>query len=77
MKKALSQAFLKEGEQIKFGKSNLDVLFTPGHAPGHIVLHQKEQGFIIVGDVLFHNSIGRTDLPGGDYDTLSKASNKN
>ena len=38
--------FLNEGEQIKFGKSNLDVLFTPGHAPGHIVLHQKEQGFI-------------------------------
>ena len=65
--------FLKEGEQIKFGKSNLDVLFTPGHAPGHIVLHQKEQGFIIAGDVLFHNSIGRTDLPGGDYDTLIKS----
>ena len=62
--------FLEEGGQIKFGKSTLDILFTPGHAPGHIVLHSSKQHFVIVGDVLFQMSIGRTDLPGGDFDTL-------
>lgn len=62
--------FLKEGDKIYFGNSSLDVLFTPGHAPGHIVLYSKEQHFVIGGDVLFQMSIGRTDLPGGDYDTL-------
>jgi len=62
--------FLKEGDKIHFGNSSLDVLFTPGHAPGHIVLYSNEQHFVIGGDVLFQMSIGRTDLPGGDYDTL-------
>lgn len=62
--------FLKEGDKIHFGNSSLDVLFAPGHAPGHIVLYSKEQHFVIGGDVLFQMSIGRTDLPGGDYDTL-------
>ena len=62
--------FLKEGEQVRFGNSSLDILFTPGHAPGHITLHSPEQKFVIAGDVLFQMSIGRTDLPGGDYDTL-------
>ena len=62
--------FLEEGGQIKFGKSTLDILFTPGHAPGHIVLHSSKQHFVIGGDVLFQMSIGRTDLPGGDFDTL-------
>ncbi len=62
--------FLNEGDAIAFGNNTLDVLFTPGHAPGHIVLHSNEHHFIIGGDVLFQNSIGRTDLPGGDYDTL-------
>ena len=61
---------LKEGEKVTFGESELDILFTPGHAPGHIVLHSKEQAFIIGGDVLFQMSIGRTDLPGGNFDTL-------
>ena len=62
--------FLNEGEKVKFGASELDILFTPGHAPGHIVLHSKKDDFIIGGDVLFQMSIGRTDLPGGDFDTL-------
>jgi glyoxylase-like metal-dependent hydrolase (beta-lactamase superfamily II) len=62
--------FLKEGDKIHFGNSSLDVLFAPGHAPGHIALYSKEQHFVIGGDVLFQMSIGRTDLPGGDYDTL-------
>ena len=62
--------FLKEGEIVALGNARMEVLFTPGHAPGHIVFHCKEQAFAIVGDVLFMNSIGRTDLPGGDTDTL-------
>lgn len=62
--------FLKEGEQVRFGNSCLEILFTPGHAPGHITLHSPEQKFVIAGDVLFQMSIGRTDLPGGNHDTL-------
>ena len=69
-KSPLPSHFLNEGEKVKFGESELDILFTPGHAPGHIVLHSKKDGFIIGGDVLFQMSIGRTDLPGGDFDTL-------
>ena len=64
------QHFLKDGEVLNFGKSKLEILFTPGHAPGHICLFSKEEKFIVAGDVLFNGSIGRTDLPGGDYDTL-------
>lgn len=62
--------FIDEGETIQFGNSSLEVLFVPGHAPGHIVLVNKAQKFCIGGDVLFKDSIGRTDLPGGDHDTL-------
>ncbi len=61
---------LKEGDKVKFGNSELDVLFTPGHCAGHITLVCGKQKFMIAGDVLFYGSIGRTDLPGGDYDTL-------
>ena len=61
---------LKEGDVVKFGSSELDVLFTPGHSAGHIVFISHEQKFIINGDVLFQGSIGRTDLPGGDHNTL-------
>ncbi|MDG1476910.1 MAG: MBL fold metallo-hydrolase [Vicingaceae bacterium] len=61
---------LEEGDIVKFGNSELHVLFTPGHAPGHIVFVSHKDKFVINGDVLFRGSIGRTDLPGGDYDTL-------
>ncbi|MBT6807879.1 MAG: MBL fold metallo-hydrolase [Flavobacteriales bacterium] len=64
------QHFLKDGDLLNFGKSKLEIVFTPGHAPGHICLFSKEEKFIVAGDVLFNGSIGRTDLPGGDYDTL-------
>ena len=64
--------YIIEGDIITFGKSELKVLFTPGHAPGHISLYSKKDEFIISGDVLFMNSIGRTDLPGGDYETILK-----
>jgi len=62
--------FLEEKNKIAFGNSELEIIFTPGHAPGHICLYSKKDKFIIAGDVLFNGSIGRTDLPGGDYDTL-------
>jgi len=62
--------YLKEGDILEFGESKLEILFTPGHAPGHICLFNKEGSFIVSGDVLFNGSIGRTDLPGGDFDTL-------
>lgn len=62
--------FLEEGDVVEFGNSRLEVLFTPGHAPGHIVFYHRESQNLIAGDVLFQGSIGRTDLPGGDYDTL-------
>jgi glyoxylase-like metal-dependent hydrolase (beta-lactamase superfamily II) len=65
--------FLAQGDTLNFGDSSFDILFTPGHAPGHICLLSKKDGFIIAGDVLFNGSIGRTDLPGGDYNTLIKS----
>ncbi|PCI96386.1 MAG: MBL fold hydrolase [Flavobacteriales bacterium] len=61
---------LNEGDLVKFGNSELSVLFTPGHSAGHIVFVSHEDKFVINGDVLFRGSIGRTDLPGGDYETL-------
>jgi glyoxylase-like metal-dependent hydrolase (beta-lactamase superfamily II) len=65
--------FLKDGDLIAFGTSSLQVLYTPGHADGSICLWNREQKFVIVGDVLFYGSIGRTDLPTGDYDKLMKS----
>jgi glyoxylase-like metal-dependent hydrolase (beta-lactamase superfamily II) len=62
--------FLKENECIKLDEDELLVLFSPGHSPGSICFYSPSQKFIISGDVLFRKSIGRTDLPGGDYDTL-------
>ncbi len=65
--------FLKEGEVVEFGKTRLEMLFTPGHSPGSLSFYCREDGFVIAGDVLFQGSIGRTDLPGGDYDTLIRS----
>ena len=65
-----ADAFLNEGDHLSIGKQKLDVLFVPGHSPGHIAFYHAETKILIGGDVLFENSIGRTDLPGGDYDTL-------
>ena len=62
--------FLAEGDVVRLGADELEVLFTPGHAPGHISFYCKKQSFVISGDVLFNGSIGRTDLPLGDFDTL-------
>lgn len=62
--------FLQEGEKVTFGDSSLEVLFVPGHAPGHIAFFNEDQKFCINGDCLFQGSIGRTDLPGGNFETL-------
>jgi hydroxyacylglutathione hydrolase len=62
--------FLKEGDVVKFGNQSLSVLFVPGHAPGHIAFYDASNKYVIGGDVLFYNSIGRTDLPGGSFDVL-------
>lgn len=65
--------FLTEGETVSFGAHLFEVLHCPGHAPGHIVFYNSAQKFAHVGDVLFHGSIGRTDLPGGDHATLIRS----
>lgn len=62
--------FLTEGEVVSFGEHKFEVMHCPGHAPGHVVYYNREAGFAHVGDVLFQGSVGRTDLPGGDHDTL-------
>ncbi len=62
--------FLRGGEKLTFGDTEFDIIFTPGHSPGHICLHNSKEKLIISGDVLFNGSIGRTDLPGGNYETL-------
>ena len=61
---------LKESEIIKVGDEELEIRFTPGHSPGSVCFYHEAGGFVIGGDVLFDGSIGRTDLPGGDYATL-------
>lgn len=62
--------FFNDGDFVEFGNSKVEVVFTPGHAPGHVVFIAHDEKFIINGDVLFQGSIGRTDLPGGDMPTL-------
>lgn len=65
-----ADSFLNEGDEVVFGNQKLAILFVPGHSPGHIAFYDAPTKILIGGDVLFENSIGRTDLPGGDYDTL-------
>jgi len=62
--------YLKPESKVKFGNSELEIIHVPGHSPGHVALYNRENGFLVAGDILFHGSIGRTDLPGGDYNTL-------
>ncbi|MCG6410626.1 MBL fold metallo-hydrolase [Vibrio fluvialis] len=71
----LTEAFvptewLDEGDTVTFGNQTLSVLHTPGHTPGHVVLFSEEARLAFVGDVLFNGSIGRTDFPKGDFNTL-------
>lgn len=66
----LPDAFLEEGVPVKFGSTALEVLFLPGHSPGHVGFYVPAQKILIAGDVLFYRSIGRTDLPGGNTEIL-------
>jgi len=62
--------WLEDEDSVTFGKQTLAVKFCPGHTPGHVVFFHESARLAIVGDVLFHGSIGRTDFPKGDFDTL-------
>ena len=62
---------LAEGGTVRFGECTLAVRFAPGHAPGHVIL--VGDGVALVGDVIFNGSVGRTDLPGGDFGTLMRS----
>lgn len=73
----ISETFLPESGSIEFGNHSLELIFAPGHSPGHLCFYNKDQGFLIGGDVLFKGSIGRTDLPGGDHDQLIQSIVKN
>ncbi|MBE0648781.1 MAG: MBL fold metallo-hydrolase [Bacteroidales bacterium] len=64
---------LEANEMIRWGNSSLRVIYTPGHADGSCCFYSKEQGFVITGDVLFRDSIGRTDLPTGNFDLLMES----
>jgi len=61
---------LRGGEQLEIAGFELDVLFTPGHSPGHLTFSIPSEQAVFSGDVLFRGSVGRTDLPGGDWSTL-------
>ncbi|MDQ4047803.1 MAG: MBL fold metallo-hydrolase [Actinomycetota bacterium] len=58
------------GERLELAGFEIDVIFTPGHSPGHVAYSIPDEGVVFSGDVLFRGSVGRTDLPGGDWPTL-------
>jgi glyoxylase-like metal-dependent hydrolase (beta-lactamase superfamily II) len=60
-------------ESISFGQTELKIIPTPGHTPGHVALYEPEAGVLFTGDTLFRESIGRTDLPGGDYSWIMRS----
>ncbi len=62
--------FMEDGQSLLVGKYSFDILFVPGHSPGSVAFYNTKNQVLISGDVLFNESIGRTDLPGGDYYTL-------
>lgn len=69
-REATPTGFLEDDKSITIGKSVWQILFLPGHAPGHVGFYHAESKKLISGDVLFERSIGRTDLPGGNFETL-------
>lgn len=73
MKAEVPAINLEGGDVLRVGNGELKVLYVPGHAPGHIALYAAKEGFVIVGDVLFRDSVGRTDLPGGDFVQLMES----
>jgi hydroxyacylglutathione hydrolase len=65
--------YFKDGQNLNFGNSSLQVIHVPGHSPGHVVFYSPEYQFLLAGDTLFFKSIGRFDLPGGEYDQLIRS----
>lgn len=65
--------FLKEGDSVAVGGLNFEILETPGHTPGSVVFFCREHRFLVLGDVLFQGSVGRTDFPRGDHETLLRS----
>ncbi|HUR30774.1 MAG TPA: MBL fold metallo-hydrolase [Saprospiraceae bacterium] len=63
-------SFLDENSVVEFGGTSIKILYTPGHSPASICFYNAADGWLVGGDVLFYESIGRTDLPGGDHNTL-------
>ena len=72
----LPDEYIREDKKLQLGKSELSFIFTPGHTPGEYCIYIPEIKSCITGDVLFNDSIGRTDLWGGNYDTLIKSINE-
>ncbi len=68
--------FPNQSDTVKLGHEALSVRFCPGHTPGHVVLYHEDSETVWVGDVLFAGSIGRTDFPRGDFDTLASSIRK-
>lgn len=66
----IGEEFLTENDTIQIGEDQLTIIYAPGHSPAHLCFYSEAQGFLIGGDVLFKNSIGRTDLPGGNHQQL-------
>ena len=65
--------YITENQEIKFGNTTLKAFHVPGHSPGSMAFYDEKEGVLFAGDVLFRGSIGRTDLPGGDYATLIRS----
>ncbi len=61
---------LSQAQMLELGSSVIEVRHTPGHSPGHVVFHLKEEAIVLCGDLIFQGGIGRTDLEGGDQDVL-------
>lgn len=70
---AKPDGYLYEGDVLSFGNQKLKIISAPGHSPDHMVFYHEESAILIGGDVLFYNSIGRTDLPGGNHDVLIRS----
>lgn len=70
-KVVIPQTFIEDGDSIQFGNSELEVIYLPGHADGSVCFLSKSDHCLFAGDVIFNGSIGRTDLPTGDFDALS------
>ncbi len=71
-----ADGFLKEGQLITFGECSLKVIELPGHTPGGVGFYAEKKGILFSGDTLFYGSIGRTDLPGSDYQEMTKSLKK-